>query len=279
MADGRIGVVTWNVLAAPWAAPAFYPADLDPALLDRTARARLVATVLAGLDVDVMCLQETTPPDLAVVLDALGDGFSAHEVANGPDLWSGWSTPEHPWEPNGTAIVWRSDAWSDVRTAAVGLSEDGNVAVTFEARHVASGQRVRVMSIHLDADHPELRRVQLPVALTAFGPEARTVDVVAGDCNEDTIGTDLGAIARAHGFADALTELSHFEPTHPYACPADDYAPIARLDHVMVRGADPVDGAVLDSGVWPVPEPGRRLAEHLRRTGSDHLPVVTSLRC
>jgi endonuclease/exonuclease/phosphatase family metal-dependent hydrolase len=242
-------------------------------------RSGLVATVLGGLEADVMCLQETTPPDLAVVLDILGAEYVAHQGANGPELWTGWSTPEHPWEPNGTAIVWRSDTWSDVRTATVDLSDDGNVAVTIEARHVPSGRRVRVMSVHLDADHPELRRAQLPVALAAFAPEAGTVDVIAGDCNEDTIGTDLGAIAQTHGFADALTELSRYEPTHPYACPADDYAPIARLDHVLVRGADPVDGAVLDSDVWSVPEPGRRLAEHLRRTGSDHLPVVTSLRC
>ncbi|MEP6622924.1 MAG: endonuclease/exonuclease/phosphatase family protein, partial [Acidimicrobiia bacterium] len=226
----------------------------------------------------VMCLQETTPPDLAAVLDALGRGYAVHQGPNGRELWSSWSTPEYPWEPNGTAIVWRRDAWSDVDPAAVDLSEDGNVAVTIDARHVGSGRRVRLMSVHLDADRPDLRREQLPVALATFRPEAETVDVIAGDCNEDTIGTDLGSLMVASGFADALTELSHLEPTHPYACPTDDYAPIARLDHVMVRGADPVDGAVLDSGVWSVPEPGRRLAEHLGRTGSDHLPVVTALQ-
>ncbi len=277
MASDPIRVVTWNVLAAPWAAPAFYPTDLDPMLLDRTARAHLVALLLASFAADVMCLQETTPPDLSVTLDALGPGYAAHQCSNGPDLWSSWSTPDHPWEPNGTAVLWRRAAWTDVRPAAVDLSGDGNVAATIEARHLGSGRPARIMSVHLDADHPELRREQLPVALAAFPSDARTVDVIAGDCNEDTVGTDLGEIVGAHGFIDALTELSRLEPTHPYACPTDEYAPIARLDHVMVRGADPVEGAVLDSGVWPVPEPGRRLAEHLRRTGSDHLPVVTTL--
>ena len=57
-----------------------------------------------------MCLQETTPPDLAVVLERLGGGYEAHQTSNGPELWSNWSTAEHPWEPNGTAIVWRRDA-------------------------------------------------------------------------------------------------------------------------------------------------------------------------
>ena len=75
MASDRISVVTWNVLAAPWAAPAFYPPDLDAALLERGARAHLVGTLLASLDVDVMCLQETTPPDLGVVLECLGPGI------------------------------------------------------------------------------------------------------------------------------------------------------------------------------------------------------------
>src|SRR4051794_27604554 len=157
MATDRFTVATWNVLAAPWAAPAFYPEDLDPALLDRRARAELVGRLLASLAADVMCLQETTPPDLAVALTAVGEGFSAHAGANGPDLWSSWSTPEYPWEPNGPAVVWRRNAWTDVRTGTLALSADGNVAVTFTARHAGSGRPVRIMSVHLDADRPELR--------------------------------------------------------------------------------------------------------------------------
>jgi endonuclease/exonuclease/phosphatase family metal-dependent hydrolase len=273
-------LVTWNVLAAPWAAPGFYPAELDAALLDRNVRADLVAARLASLDADVMCLQETTPPDLAVVLERLGNGYEVHQTSNGPELWSNWSTPERPWEPNGTAIVWHRDAFTEVRQGSVELSDDANLATTIDAQHVGSGRRFRVMSIHLDADEPEYRRVQLPVALAAFAPDPgrETVDVIAGDCNEDTVNTDLGTLCRDHGFDDALTELDRLEPTHPYARPADDYAPLARLDHVLVRGARPVEGWVVDSDVWAVPDPGRRLAEHLRVTGSDHLPVVISLR-
>ena len=67
-------------------------------------------------------------------------------------------------------------------------------------------------------------------------------------------------------------------PPIPTPDPTDDFAPIARLDHVLVRGSRPVDGRVVDSDVWVVPDPAQRLAEHLRVTGSDHLPVVVSLR-
>ena len=277
-------LVTWNVLAAPWAAPAFYPADMDTALLERVGRAELVGGILAAIGADVMCLQETTPPDLAITLARLGDAYDHTASGNGRDLWSHWSTPEHPWEPNGTAIVWRGDALTEVRTETVPISDDGNVATVLHAKHVATGRRLRVMSVHLDADDAAIRRRQLPRALAVFeaSPGSRdtaTADVVAGDCNEDMIGTDLGRISANLGFADALTVLNCTDPTHPYARPGDDYGPLARLDHVLVRDTTPIEGRVVDSGVWQVDGPGARLARHLEKTGSDHLPVSVSLSC
>ena len=250
---------------------------MDPTLLDRATRADLVGALLASLSADVVCLQETTPPDFAVVLQHLGAEYLHHAAPNGRDLWSKWSTPEVSWEPNGTAIVWRRDAFADVVTDALVLSDDGNVATVVRARHVSSGRPIRFMSVHLDADDPALRRMQLPVALDAFAPVESTVDVVAGDCNEDTIATDLGRICDERDFRDALTEVGRLEPTHPLACPSDDYAPLARLDHILVRGAEPRLGSVIDSGVWGVENPGARLEEHLRRTGSDHLPITVTV--
>jgi Metal-dependent hydrolase len=273
----ELTVLTWNVLAAPWAAPGFYPQDMDPALLDRETRAELVATSLESLRADVLCLQETTPPDLAHVLQRLGDGYDHHAPPNGPDLWASWSTPEVPWEPNGTAIVWRREAFTDISTDRVMLTDDGNVAAVVRARRVGTGVPVRVVSVHLDADSPDLRRAQLPIALGALEPDERAIDVVAGDCNEDTGNSDLGTISDERGFRDALTELRCLDPTHPYARPSDDYAPLARLDHVLIRGAEPQRGWVIDSGVWGVDSPGSRLGEHLRRTGSDHLPVIVTV--
>ena len=280
MEDARrpeLTVVTWNVLATPWAAPEHYPHDMDPALLDRTTRAGLVASVLADLDADVICLQETTPPDLARTGLDLGDEYDRAAATNGAALWSNWSTPAVPWEPNGTAVLWRRSAFTDIVTGEVELSADGNVATTVSARHVGSGASVRILSVHLDADTPELRRVQLPVALAAFETAAGVIDIVAGDFNEDTLDTDLGVVAENHGFRDALSEVGNFDPTHPYARPSDDYAPIARLDHVLIRGAAPQAGRVVDSGVWHIVVPSARLGEHLQRTGSDHLPVTVTI--
>ena len=130
--------------------------------------------------------------------------------------------------------------------------------------------------MHLDVDEPELRRAQLRVALGQLDRDG-AVDVVAGDCNEDTIGTDLGAIADGHGFVDALTVVGDTDPTHPLARPTDHYAPMARLDHVFVRGAVPAAGRVVDAGVWAIDDPNERWIAGLDRTGSDHFAVVARL--
>ena len=279
MVSASLTVASWNVLAAPWAAPAFYPAEMDPALLDRVTRRERVAQGIADLDADLVCLQETTPIDLLAVVDALGPDVAVHAAPNAPELWAGWATEELPWEANGTAVLWRRSRFDAVETGTFALSADGNVTTTFAARVVGTDVQVRVRSVHLDVDRPDLRRTQLRDVLAALGPAptATVIDVVAGDCNEDTDATDLGAIAAEHGFVDALTAVGNADPTHPLARPGDDHAALARLDHVLVRGARPVAGRVVDADLFAVADAGTRWIEGLRRTGSDHLAVVATV--
>jgi endonuclease/exonuclease/phosphatase family metal-dependent hydrolase len=276
----ELTVATWNVLAAPWAAPEYYPAGMDTAVLDRVTRRQLVAAELATLDADVVCLQETTPVDLDAIVAALDGRYAAHAAPNGRELWASWSTADVPWEPNGTAILWRTERIDVVRTGSVTLSDDGNVATTVVGRVVGHDVHVRAISVHLDVDDRPLRRTQLATACAHFAPVpdgAPTVDVLAGDCNEDTIATELGTIATAHGYVDVLAAVGNTDPTHPLARPDDDYAPLARLDHVLTRGGEPVTGRVVDAAVWELDVPGDRMVEGLRRTGSDHLAVVARL--
>lgn len=270
-------IASWNVLAAPWAAPEFYPQSLDPALLDRDARADRVADRMLAIDADVWCLQEVTPTDLARMLGrGVGNRYDHHHVGNGRDLWSNWSTPERPWEPNGTAVLWRHDGLAADHRGSCELSADGDVATWVALTH-RHGTRLRVMSLHLDADDAATRRVQLPVGLDAFDPEPGVVDVVAGDCNEDTTGTDLGEAVAARDFVEAGDVVGCAEPTHPYARPGDGWVALARIDHVLVRGATVTAAKVVDTGVWKIESPEARMAEHLRLTGTDHLPVVATL--
>jgi len=269
----ELTVVSWNVLAAPWAAPGYYPAAMDPALLDRVTRRERVAAQLAGLDADVVCLQEATPVDLMAIVAALGPAYSAHSAPNGRDLWAGWATEALPWEPNGTAVLWRTDRLAQPTTDALALTDDGNVATTLATR--VGDVDLHVVSVHLDVDLPDLRRAQLRVACAAV--DTGGVAVIAGDCNEDTTGTDLGAIAGEHGFADALTVVGNADPTHPLARPSDDFAPLARLDHVLVRGAGASEACVVDAGLFAIDDAEARWIECLRRTGSDHLAVTSRI--
>ncbi len=273
-----ITVATWNVLAAPWAAPEFYPSAMDPALLDRERRADLVRDRLLEMDADVVCLQEVTPVELARMLVPLGDRYDHHHVGNGRDLWSGWSTPAMPWEPNGTAILWRHSEFDADHRGSCPLSEDGNVATWVGLTH-RHGARVRVMSVHLDADDAERRPGQLATALDSFGAVGsdRPIAIAAGDCNTDTRATVLEPIVAAAGFVDALTEVGAMEPTHPYAAPTDEWAALGRIDHVLVRGATPVSGQVLDFGTWPAQGPEERMGALLATAGADHNPVVATL--
>lgn len=269
-------IVSWNVLAAPWAAPAFYPDGMDPALLDRDRRADVVADRLLELDGDVVCLQEVTPVDLARMLVRLGDRYDHHHVGNGRELWASWSTAEVPWEPNGTAVLWKHGELAVDHRGRCDLSDDGNVATTVELTH-RYGARVRVTSVHLDVDDAALRRRQLSVALERWDAGDGRVEVIAGDCNEDTRSEDLAEMLGAHGFVDALTEVGATEPTHPYARPGDAWEVLARIDHLIVRGATPGSARVHDFGTWALETPGDRIAELLRTAGSDHLPVTAGV--
>lgn len=269
-------VASWNILAAPWAAPAFYPAAMDMRVLDRERRAGLVAEKLLALDADIVCLQETTPVDLLRILERIGDRYEHHQVGNGRDLWVGWSTPEVPWEANGTAVLWKHAEFSEDHRGSCPLSGDGNVATWVGLTH-RYGTRVRVMSVHLDADDAPARRIQLPHAVAAFSPDAGMLDIVAGDCNEDTRDNDLATMVSERGFVDALGAVGAVEPTHPYARPSDGWAVLARLDHILVRGGRAVAGRVIDSETWAVETPEDRMQEHLRRTGADHLPIVAEI--
>jgi hypothetical protein len=52
----------------------------------------------------------------------------------------------------------------------------------------------------------------------------------------------------------------------------------AIIDHVLVRGATPLAGAVNDAGVAGITDESTRIEEYLRRMGSDHYPVIATVR-
>src|SRR5688500_9959523 len=152
--EARLPMVTFNVLAPVWAAPDWYPPEMDMSLLDAAyRRARITAFLAARApETDVFCLQEVQESELPAFLAALGNGFTGAMAHNDRDWWSNWVVPSIPWAPNGTAIVVRRQAFSNLTFRDIALSGDGNHAELVEGVHRATGRRFRAASIHLDSD-------------------------------------------------------------------------------------------------------------------------------
>src|SRR3990172_6686083 len=127
-ADTEIKIVAFNVLAAPWASPLYYPSSSLP-YLDRNYRVQKTIAVLQNLsvDTDVFCLQETTPVEFQLIANSLPDylGLQANHAST---YWSQWVTEVPPWELNGNAILVKKSKFKDVKLSDIALSSSGNHA-------------------------------------------------------------------------------------------------------------------------------------------------------
>ena len=276
----RIDVVVFNVLAPVWAAPDWYPADMDPALLDTEwRRERIVDFLHERADTaDVVALQEVQDSEFPHLADALGGDFVGVMSTNHPDFWSNWVVEGIPWGPNGTAVFVRRSAFGSPRFHELDQST-GNSLAWVSARHLATGRRIRVASVHLDSDSQVNRQTELDALLDRWGsPAPGTTDVIAGDINEDTVHGSLSTPLKKSGFVDVLASLGNREQTHPWLETYYRSDKWGILDHVLVRGGDPVSGDVVDSGVWSIEDETARIEANFEACGSDHFPVVASFR-
>jgi endonuclease/exonuclease/phosphatase family metal-dependent hydrolase len=274
--NGQLSMVTFNVLAPVWAAPVWYPPEMDTSLLGAGYRRTRITDFLAARagSTDVFCLQEVQESELPAFLAALGPAFVGAMSHNDPDWWSNWLVPEIPWAPNGTALALRRHAFSGLEFRDVALSGDGNHAEIVEGVHRATGRRIRAASIHLDSDRESNRRREAHSLLAEMPPSESTTDVVCGDFNEDTVtGTASGVVQRA-GFVDVLAASGNREPTHPWSSSYNGATRWAVIDHLIVRGARPASGDVLDFGALSIADELTRIESNFRTTGSDHFPVA-----
>ncbi len=272
----RLPMVTFNVLAPVWAAPDWYPPEMDMSLLDADYRRARITSFLAARapDTDVFCLQEVQESELPAFLAALGSGFAGAMAHNDRDWWSNWVVPEIPWAPNGTAIIVRRQAFSNLAFRDVPLSEDGNHAELVEGIHKQTGRRFRAASIHLDSDVEANRGREARALMAELPAAAGTTDVVCGDFNEDAVTGTVGGVVKRAGFVDVLEAVGNREPTHPWSSSYNGATRWAIIDHLTVRGARPVSGDVLDFGGLAIADELTRIESNFRTTGSDHYPVA-----
>lgn len=276
----RIDVVVFNVLAPVWAGTEWYPTDMDPDLLDTEwRRERIVDFLQEHADTaDVVALQEVQDSEFPHLARALGGDFVGIMSTNHPDFWSNWLVEGIPWGPNGTAVFVRRSAFGSPRFHELDQST-GNSLAWVSARHLATGQRIRAASVHLDSDSQVNRQVELNALLERWSsPSAGTTDIIAGDINEDTVHGSLSTPLKRNGFIDVLASLGNREQTHPWLETYYMSDKWGILDHVLLRHGDPVSGDVVDSGVWSIEDETARIEANFEACGSDHFPVVASIR-
>jgi endonuclease/exonuclease/phosphatase family metal-dependent hydrolase len=273
--SAQLPMVTFNVLAPVWAAPDWYPPDMDMSLLDADDRRARITAFLSSraADTDVFCLQEVQESEFPAFLAAVGSGFAGAMSHNDRDWWSNWVVPEIPWAPNGTAIMVRRQAFSNLAFRDVPLSGDGNHGEIVEGVHRATGRRFRAASIHLDSDKEANRGREARALMSEFPPAAGAIDVVCGDFNEDSVTGTAGGVVKRAGFVDVLDAVGNREPTHPWSSKYNGATRWAIIDHLTLRGAQPLSGDVLDFGGLAIPDELTRIESNFRTTGSDHYPV------
>ena len=277
--DERIDVVTFNVLAPVWAAPDWYPADMDPAVLDtRWRRERIVAFLRErAATADLVALQEVQGSEFPHFARALGADFAGFLSSNDRDFWSNWLVEGIPWAPNGTAVFVRRSAFGTPTFHEL-QQRDGNSIAWLSATHLATGRRVRFASVHLDSDSQANRQVELGALLDRWPARAGATDVIAGDLNEDSVHGSLSNTLRRAGFVDVLAALGNREQTHPWIETYYMSNKWGILDHVLVRHGRPISGDVIDSGVWSIEDETERIEANFEIIGSDHFPVVAAVR-
>lgn len=275
----ELRVVAFNVLAPIWSSPAWYPQDMDAALLETGYRRERLEAFLQGIaaSADVVCLQEVQDSEFPYFMAALGADFQGAMAVNDPELWSNYLVGT-PWAPNGTAIAIRRSilaadpAFRDLPT------HGGNHVAVVSGVHAASGRQLRAYSVHLDSERTSNRTKELRALFADAGPESSAVDVVCGDINEDTIiGSASGLFARA-GFVDVLASAGNREATHPWSTTYYNSTRWLVIDHILTRGATPVAGDVLDMGTAAIADEVERIEENFRRTGSDHYPITGTVQ-
>lgn len=255
-----IRIASYNVLADAYINPAWY-AHIDPALLDRAWRWPALARRIAGLQPDVICLQEVEPACFAVLSRELQRQDLVGVFAQkGQGRADGCATFFRP-----STLQLKQQSTVHYRDAVGNEADSGHVALicSFQSAmgtlHIA-GTHLRWAPDDTPSEaHIGWRQVR---ALHEAGVDAQSQGwVVCGDLNGTAESAPLVELARS-GFIDAFGAQP--QPT----CNPNRRA--KRIDYIL-HGPDlsaiPEPLPVIDDET-PLPS----LSEP-----SDHLPIIATL--
>lgn len=236
-----IGVVIpallWANMFGAYLKPVGDAPDADFSVATQNVGARLPQPSATALNIidkrpDIVTLQEIESLSGKIIREQMDKAYPYHQVNDTIGLWSRWPI-------------------SDVKSIDLGLSWPR----AFGATVATDRGPVRVYCVHMPSVRPgvdSLRNAALKTVAEAVAADPAPRVIVAGDFN---------ATSNDRYFADLSRTLTESRRTvgggFGFTWPAQ--FPVVRLDHVMVRGLDPVSDVVLPRGT------------------SDHRAVLTGL--
>lgn len=282
LGSNQIRVISFNVLSPCWAHPSYYPAS-SALLLNRVSRRDAIINFLKSnqSSVDVIALQEVAQVEFNYFKDALKQTYVGFQANHDPNYWSSWITVNPAWELNGNAIFVKKDIFSNVVFRDFPASLSGNHAALFTGSiKNAVGKNVRIASVHLDSDYPYNRNRELNAVLDLWPAASNTVDIIAGDFNTESDATNIQADIRRANYYDVLEVLGAAKQTHPWDSKyygADNWGII---DHIISRNTSPLDGRVNDFNLFQLYPNNEemRINKNLQLSGSDHFPIIGTVR-
>lgn len=290
-----LSILSFNILAPHFASPSYYPPGMDKPLAQcyrRRATRRFLSQIKQSCD--ILAFQEVThgtkSPDplpgcklspvsfdeYSDLIELLDDTFTGMFYPHDPNYWSEYGT----YVPNGNALFFRRDVFSDPVWTNISL-KTGNHAVLGEVTHLCSGQKFRVLNIHLDSESDKRRHCELMTALSYLSDTRDITDIILGDFNMGASDPYFSVVCQA-GFRDVMKDVKVNTPTFSFMSNEP-------IDHIIYRDRSqsaiiPIIGKsrVLDNGIWdkyPRLGPldifaGARVRACLDTYGSDHLSVL-----
>ncbi|MDK7750638.1 endonuclease/exonuclease/phosphatase family protein [Brevibacterium sp. UMB10442] len=225
-----IGVVipalVWGSMFGMYLKPANEPDHTDILVATQNVGARLPQPSATALNIiehkpDIVTLQEIESLSGKIIREQMDKNFKHHTVSDTVGLWSKWPI-------------------SDTEEIDLGLSWPRAFAATVATDH----GDVRVYSVHMPSVRPgseSLRNAALQTVAQKVSEDPAQRVIVAGDFNSTStdryfadLNDSLTDTRRATGGGFGFTWPSQF--------------PVARLDHIMVRGMEPVSDTVLPRG-------------------------------
>ncbi len=249
-------VATWNILATSYIRPKFYPST-PPSVLDPDWRIPAVVDHAAGLDVDILCLQEVERP----VFAALATGLAQPGYA-------GAFAPKDGGKPDGCATFLRTSVCELLAEQRLVYADSGHIGQLLLLN--VSGTRVALLNTHFKWDPPQtppdqqigLRQAKLALAALQQEESSSDIQMICGDFNATPDSGLVDCLIQA-GF-----DYTHRSSVNAFTCNSNGQPKL--IDYVFFRGparAEPEPLLPID-GLTALPSPEQP---------SDHLPLIARI--